>query len=640
MFSPSSLVQSMIQRSSVSSPKPVELMPGQVFRGTVIRQYPENMALVQIGGIKVRAKLEAQLETGQKAWLQVQPDSDVVTLKVLDTPTAGGGKEASLESLIRSLGLPETKESRVIVQALVNANLPVTREAVQAFAGVAQRLGLDESTVKAFVLAMKRNLPLTPDTVAGLQAFLSEKPLSQAVQTFLQQASLFVKGNEQPAAPKQTAAASQSGQSAAGANLDVRQLVNQIREKLAGLPVLLGDAQGAEGRQPAAAGQALGNRAADVNQPPNPGSAGPQARGPVGDKAQGTAPNGGAASAIQQQGSAALPARTSVSPDLAAASARAGESAAAQNAAAADWQGDQPVQGNAARLHPPIGNPAAQSKESPAMQVPTSTNGTANTAVLGQQQAQAAGTSPAAAKPKGQQMVQPASVRPAADAAVSPPLARNPILEFLQQLGIAHERELMAQSFSPGSWEAGTLKQMETVKSLLLQLTQASSQSIPLALREAADQLLQQVTGQQLMLLSPSNQVLSQVVMQIPLRTDHGEETAYVQIESQKKAAGQLDAENCRLFFHLQLQELGTTMIDVNIVNKIVNLQIYNDTPGLEALAQAMRDGFAEQLQEAGYHLSAMRVQAIPEQQSRAVPAAGSAATSWMADYKGVDLRI
>jgi hypothetical protein len=210
----------------------------------------------------------------------------------------------------------------------------------------------------------------------------------------------------------------------------------------------------------------------------------------------------------------------------------------------------------------------------------------------------------------------------------------------LRQLGISHERELMAHTISSGTWDADSLKQMESVKSMLIQLTQSSAQAIPLALREAADQLLQQVTGQQLMMLSPSNQALSQVVLQIPLRTDNGEETAYVQIESQKKGAGQLDAENCRLFFHLQLQELGTTMIDVNIVNKIVNLNIYNDTPGLEALAQTMRDGLAGDLENVGYQLSAMRFQAIPEQQGNAARNTTSAVTSMMADYKGVDLRI
>lgn len=635
MFSPSSLVQSMIQRSSVSSPKTVELTPGQVFRGTVIKQYPENMALVQIGGMQVQAKLEANLETGQKAWLQVQPNSDVVTLKVLDAPVAANGKDASLESLIRSLGLPETKESRAIVQALVNANLPVTREAVQAFASVVQRLGMDEGTIKAFLMAMKRNLPLTPDTVSGLKAFLSEKPLSQVVQNFLQQASQFLDENQ----------AVRQGQMQASTNVDMRQLVGQIRDKLAGLPVLLMSAEDAEGKAPASPGQAGVSRgAADQTQVQSQvqvSAAQPRSNG------QSAAPASTPVQTPQASPGSAVNANVLANTGQASASP-AGNPATPPQTVVANGRPDQPLQPATAQAGQAVGNTAAQAKDSQPGPIGTNSissmagTATARTGATEPSQlpAQAAGLSREASGIPSEQAMQTAAARSAADATAATSQQRNPIMELFRQLGLSHERELMAQTLSQGSWDAQSLKQMESVKSMLLQLTQANSATIPAALREAADQLLQQVTGQQLMMVSSSNQVLTQVVLQIPLRTENGDETAYVQIESQKKGGGPLDAENCRLFFHLDLQELGTTMIDVNIVNKIVNLHIYNDTPGLEMLAQAMRDGFAEQLAEVGYQLSAMRFTAIPEQQSKIPQAASSAVSSMMADYKGVDLRV
>ncbi len=171
MFSPSQLIQSFVQKAPISAPKPVELTPGQVFKGTVIKHYPDNMALVQVGGMQVQAKMEASLEPGQKAWLQVQPSTGVVTLKVLESVGDGAGKEASLEGLMRSLGIADTKENKAIVQALLGANLPVNKETIQAFSAVAGRLGVDNATIEAFLTAMKRNLPLSPDTIAGLKAF-------------------------------------------------------------------------------------------------------------------------------------------------------------------------------------------------------------------------------------------------------------------------------------------------------------------------------------------------------------------------------------------------------------------------------------------------------------------------------------
>ncbi|MCK9906955.1 hypothetical protein MXD63_44060, partial [Frankia sp. Cpl3] len=57
--------------------------------------YPDSTALVQVGGMQVHARLEASLEAGQKAWLQVQPSSDLLTLKILLTPQ--NAPDASLE---------------------------------------------------------------------------------------------------------------------------------------------------------------------------------------------------------------------------------------------------------------------------------------------------------------------------------------------------------------------------------------------------------------------------------------------------------------------------------------------------------------------------------------------------------------
>jgi len=207
------------------------------------------MALVQVGGMQVQAKMEASLEPGQKAWLQVQPSTGVVTLKVLESVGEGAGKDASLEGLMRSLGIADTKESKAIVQALLGANLPVNKETIQAFSAVAGRLGVDNATIEAFMTAMKRNLPLTPDTIAGLKAFISDKPMGQLIQNLLQQASLFLEGEGQPSQTTGQMPQSQSQQVPGQANEvtgDVKQLVSQLKEKLTGLSLLIAGNDGTD----------------------------------------------------------------------------------------------------------------------------------------------------------------------------------------------------------------------------------------------------------------------------------------------------------------------------------------------------------------------------------------------------------
>ncbi|WP_039070090.1 hypothetical protein [Brevibacillus borstelensis] len=554
MFSPAQMVQSLMQRTGAAAPKPIEFTPGQVFTGAVVRTYPENMALVQIGGMQVQAKLEANLEAGQRAWLQVQPTSGVITLKVLNSPQGGTVADASLEGLMRSLGFAETKENRAIVQALVSSNLPVNRDAVQSYAAVTQQLGADQGTLDAFLLALKRNLPVTPDSIAGLKAFLSEKPLAQVIQHFLNQADSFLQSEEQGANrfSQDGSQARPSGGSGAGnaaadlLNAQLRMIVGQLRDKVAKLPVALPHGDVSESPQPASNSAAMAGHA-----------------------------KGAATGQFGEQQLRTLTEQVSRSGNQPFSQPRAGGLTTSADQPAGIWQAES------------IGT----------------------------------GTDRAASLQSSQT-----------------PRNDHPILEMFRQLGLSHERDALGHAMK-GAQEAQ--RQLESVKSLLLQLASSSQNGMPAGLRDAADTLLQQVTGQQLMLAQPSNQPFAQVVMQIPIRTNDGEDTAYVQIESKKKGGGELDPENCRLFFHLDLNAMGTTMLDVGIVNRIVNIQVFNNNDWVEPLVQNMREGLADQLQGIGYQISSMRVQSIPDADAkRTAPRLGGNSGYMLADYKGVDFRV
>ncbi|UKK99119.1 hypothetical protein [Brevibacillus brevis] len=632
MFSPSQLIQSFVQKAPISAPKPVELTPGQVFKGTVIKHYPDNMALVQVGGMQVQAKMEASLEAGQKAWLQVQPSTGVVTLKVLESVGEGAGKEASLEGLMRSLGIADTKENKAIVQALLGANLPVNKETIQAFSAVAQRLGVDNATIEAFMTAMKRNLPLSPDTIAGLKAFLSDKPMGQLIQNLLQQASLFLEGEGQPSQMTGQVPQSQSQQVPGQANAatgDVKQLVSQLKDKLTGLSILIAGNDGAD--------EGLAVKQMPQGNQPNQGAS-QNATG--GNQTQPLLAQSGQPSSQMQtspQPSTVVSSNTPtpsqpVSPN---ASTATGTVPAPNTAGKQVDSLQNAMTGKSNQLMSnQTSSPSIDSKIARNEPLPTPQSIQMNQEpVQNKQMAEQRAVVNDAGQKVMPQMVSQAS------GAVNGATAANPIAELFRHLGVTHERELMGQAFSQGANDSHSLKQMDTVKSLLLQISQAPAQAIPTALREAADQLLQQVTGQQLMMVQPSNLALSQIVMQIPIRKDEGDETAFVQIESKKKGSGQLDPENCRLFFHLELQSMGTTMIDVSIVNRIVNLQIFNDTPWVEALIQGSKDRFADQLQDVGYHLSAMRVQPVPADRGKSTSPIQTKGPI-LADYKGVDLRV
>lgn len=181
----------------------------------------------------------------------------------------------------------------------------------------------------------------------------------------------------------------------------------------------------------------------------------------------------------------------------------------------------------------------------------------------------------------------------------------------------------------------------ETMKSVLLQL--ASASDIPPAMKEAAQTALQSLTGQQLLLTQDRAAPFAHVTMFIPLKGAGGGEdgNAAVHIHTRRKGKGELDADNCRLWFQLSLASLGETWLDVTVTNKIVGLHVWNDHPAAEALLAEHRQSMELALKGIGYQLLAFKHSPLPEAQPQpsqpmVSPAAGYAPQT----YKGVDLRV
>ncbi|WP_150267607.1 DNA ligase [Paenibacillus tepidiphilus] len=181
----------------------------------------------------------------------------------------------------------------------------------------------------------------------------------------------------------------------------------------------------------------------------------------------------------------------------------------------------------------------------------------------------------------------------------------------------------------------------DTLKGVLLQVLGAAD--VPPAVKEAAGQLVQQLTGQQLLLNTDRTAPFAQVTMFLPLRGADGQETASVHIQSRRGRKGELDPANCRLWFDLDMRQLGQTLVDVQVVDRIVSLKLHNDTPWVLELLEARRDDIQGAIESIGYQLSGLRTEPLPERSVTA--SSGAAAPGKLADfvpdaYKGVDYRI
>jgi hypothetical protein len=610
----------------------LELRIGQIVRGVLLQLVGEREGIVSVGGVPVRARLEADIPVGRGVMLQVQPGSDAnnIILKPVTLETGAAVPDESLKNILRSFGLPDKPWAMELLRNLKRDGFALDGETARAYAEMAAmkppRTDARQWMTAADV-AFRRGLPNTPLALASLREALFGAPVREQMQTLLNLLESALKGPTE-ARPEWTADA-----------------VRLQRLLIEGQTLF-----GAGGRwlagEPAGSGAAAGNTAAG----------GPAAAA----NAPGTAAEAAPAPASTTGGAIAGPATAS-------GGAAAGQAAPAVNPA----QGTPAGPNTSSAFDSAYGIRAEQRSFNPEAGMRQETPGVS----AGRLDAPAAPAAPAASVPTG----------------TAPALAGRDGADWLarlfQWLGFGHEHRLAAGDATTASQAAAragtagaetlppadalpltakdassarvlTEAREETLKSALLAL--AAREDAPPAIREAAQTLAQHITGQQL-LLSGERGTLSPyhfVTFFIPIVDEHGETTASVHVQTRKKRRGEWDADNVRLWFDLNMRHLGPTVVDVQVVDRIVSMKLYNDDPWFRDLAENSRDVLAAAFREAGYQLSALRAVPLPGRtdddaegnRSAAAPdlppvnaADGGLATGgFLASrpYKGVDLRI
>ncbi|HZG57909.1 MAG TPA: hypothetical protein VEZ38_15565, partial [Paenibacillus sp.] len=197
---------------------------------------------------------------------------------------------------------------------------------------------------------------------------------------------------------------------------------------------------------------------------------------------------------------------------------------------------------------------------------------------------------------------------------------------------------------------ASAEKAVDTMKSVLSLI--AAADDMPPALKEAAQTALQSLTGQQLLMAQDKTAPFAHVTMFVPLKGQDGsgDGNAAVHIHTRRGKKGELDAENCRLWFQLSLAALGETWVDVTVASKVVGLHVWNDHPAAGDLLLRHKEGMEAALRSIGYQLLTFKHSERPASRTETEAGAGpsappgrdrAAASAYAPPaYKGVDLRV
>lgn len=652
------LLRSMLGDARPGEPRTLELKAGQVVRGTVLSVSEGGQeAVIQVQGVKLHATLETPLQQGQTTLLQVQPqvqDGQMV-LKPINQPVTSGLSSSSLAGLLSEFGLENTAANRDLIQSMQASGIPLTKENVTQLLSLTalkpSSVPLSE-WVQAAGIALNRGLPLTGETVGSLHQAIFGPPLHVLLSNLEEQLAAFVGGGRLNVlgqtggqangaqVPMATGAEMQNagtGQLAANAVVPNAATPGASAGGSAAAAVA---AQGAvQGSGVAGANEGVLNPAPTMSQTamdgggkavPFSASSLPMADGSLASTVQGagTQTTDALLSKLQSlltqlratiaQDTVALPSRGQGGAELTAAERAvglaAGTSTGASAAAAATAgeapAGASPLAAPPTAVEPWVGRVLKLLGAEHEQQL-------LRAAVGAQQEpAPAAGEAP----------------RGAAGGAVAPGGAVPGAQAAGAAAGLAQPEALAAHKSSP-------LMVSDTLKGLLMQVL--SQDDVPAPLLDTARQLASQLTGQQLLLTTDRTAPFAQVTLFLPFIGPDGEQTASVHIESRRGRKGLLDADNCRLWFDLQMKALGQIMVDVQVADKKVLLKIYSENELAGTFLESRQDEVRAALDSAGYRLLALNaerlIKAVEEDGANDLTMSQAYAPS---SYRGVDYRV
>lgn len=181
-----SVIRGLMGDAKAGDSKKLELQTGQVVRGTVMQVSDDgNEAVIQIQGAQVRAKLETPLQAGQTTLLQVQPpgENGMAVLKPLSQSPYLPLPSVSLSEVLKSVGLPDTADNRELIQLMQRNGIPLTQDNAKSLREVANQLlpggAKLDTLVQSAAVALQRGLPMTPQSIAGLQQAIFGPSLDQ-----------------------------------------------------------------------------------------------------------------------------------------------------------------------------------------------------------------------------------------------------------------------------------------------------------------------------------------------------------------------------------------------------------------------------------------------------------------------------
>ncbi|WP_047981286.1 hypothetical protein [Ornithinibacillus contaminans] len=192
----------------------------------------------------------------------------------------------------------------------------------------------------------------------------------------------------------------------------------------------------------------------------------------------------------------------------------------------------------------------------------------------------------------------------------------------LQQTGIQYEKAIADGQQVPEA----------TIKSMLLQLIGQADGTT----QEQANKLLQFINGMQLQSVTETDSII-QAAISIPAEKLGLQRDMELEFEGKKTESGDINPDYCRIIFYLDLAHLKKTVIDMNVQKRAITLTVLNDQ-NISAITNSFKPALKEGLEKLNYQLTSISCKPLTNKEAKTV--AKSVNHAQRVSYQGVDFRI
>lgn len=177
------IMSSAIQAGQLGRPatSTLQLIPGQILSGQVLRILPDQAAIVRLNGVQIQARLEAAVTLGDRHWFQVLPTKQPISLKLIPIKRNASHHGEDFSSLLKWLGLKGGKEEEDILRYFMREKLPIKQESIIQVKSIIQDLGHSDQIWQSIRATIQKGWPLTENTTKAIYYFLQSSLIQKDI---------------------------------------------------------------------------------------------------------------------------------------------------------------------------------------------------------------------------------------------------------------------------------------------------------------------------------------------------------------------------------------------------------------------------------------------------------------------------